>query len=210
VNLLNEAFNPKRFGVLEVLNGAGGRRIRAKPLTTPAITEEPAGTMFVRFEIEFETEAAYWESSRLEMADMGAKTALFQFPFSFLVEFGRYSQFTRVFNPSSVEAETVVEIYTVSQSVYVENRSTGEKLQVNHAVGANQKMTIASKDFEVKLFEKDENGAYQFLRDVTYWLTPESDALRLRTGENLLRVGNETQDDALAARLFWRRPVMGL
>lgn len=211
INILNEAFNPKVFGTLVYNNERGGQLIKGRPVTTPVITSEVAINTVIKFEVEILTDDSYWHDTTLNSSILGKLTKLWIPPtFTFPGMFGTYTQITEIMNPSRMIADTVIEVYSNLEFIKITNETTGKFILVEQAISDNQKMVIDSKDYSVSLYEKDSSGVYQFIRDVSEWISTDSEPIRLIPGVNVLKVENEVQDDVPTARLLWRLPIMGV
>lgn len=211
INILNEAFNPKVFGTLIYNNARGGQMIKGRPVITPVITTEVGVNTVIKFEVEILTDDSYWYDITLNSSVLGTLTKLWTPPtFTLPGEFGIYTQITEVTNTSRMIADTVIEVYSNLEFIKITNETTGKFILVEQAISDNQKMVIDSKDHSVSLYEKDASGQYQFVSDVSEWISTDSEPIRLIPGVNVLRVENEVQNDVPTARLLWRLPIMGV
>ncbi len=210
VNILNQAFSPKTFGTLYYNNARGSQFIRARPITTPAIIEEPSCTNIIRVEVELISDDSYWSDTSDNEQRIGFSTGKLTFPFSLPLIFGEYSNESTIINPTTLEANTIIEIMTTSDKIKVENKTSRNFVEVERPIAENQKMIIDSKRAVVELWEKDEYGVFHFEEDASNWLGLKSDMIKLLPGENILSIENQGSYGIPVAVIKWHNPIMGV
>jgi hypothetical protein len=204
IALLRQAFNPKGFGMLYYNNESGGQRIRCRPVASPTFAQD--NEICAKFDIELRAEKSHWESAAEYISRIGELQKGFRIPFRYPVCFGRYNQISKIYNVTMMDIHPIVEITTTAQLINIINETTGEHIEVQHPIRAEEKLIIDCENADVSLY----NTTGERLKDVSNWITLDSDFIALKPGENILRIENDVPGETPHAIMKWRIPIMGV
>lgn len=200
-DLLSKAFLPKTMGWLVYQNNRGGQLVRARAITTPTITGK--GSNWIKYEVELLADSPYWQDSELHEVKIGDLQKMFSFPMSFPFKTGIYTSSSTIHNPQAEGIKPIFEVYSVLNSLTVENETTGLVMTINHDIAENQKMIIDVLESTVSLYE---DGV--FVEDISNWM--DGDFITFTKGDNIIRVSNDIPDDLPACKAIYRIPVWGV
>ena len=165
-SFLNFCFNPKIPGILIYNDNKGGQIIKARPLTTPVYSQNITNSQNIDIDVEFETDAAFWESFDLFESSLGSLTKLWKFPFKLPLKFGEYISVVTIKNPTPITIEPYFEIYTNSEFIKITNETTGDFIEIIHAIQEGQKMVIDTKTAIVSLYENNNLSSYTIVSGI--------------------------------------------
>lgn len=208
---LAEAFAPHRQGTLIYYTEAGPRQIRCRPTALPAFGDRVGCSRTV--DISFVADFPFWESLEEQVVRVGVMDARFSFPTSFdWVEFGHFTAVAVIDNPRGEAAYPVVEVFTAGNGTTLINEATGQKIRVEHAIGAGQKLVIHTDPVElaVEVWQSDDAGTWTLADDVTHWLSLDSLPFWLAPGRNQVYISNDNAAQVPVTEIRYRHRFLGV
>lgn len=215
VNRLCMALNPKYFGTLTYKTYAGDFAIRCRPVALPTIAKRYTGTVISPFSVDFTTDNPYWYEATERIVVLGMLYKSFRFPLVLNFEHGGspLGVIYNALNANNATSEPIaptIEVFSAADLVRAKNATTGKTLEINRPVGVNQKMVIDVPNYKATLFQLNGQGAYEYLQNVTNWVTLNSDWWALMPGDNVITINDDFTATAPAVILRYRIPVMGV
>ena len=213
VNTMCTAFNPKRFGTLVYHTYAGNYAIRCRAIALPTV-ERIQETTIARFSVDLQADTPYWHEAEDKIIPLGLQRPVARFPL--FLRFGTGSPLGLIYNalnasnPTPEPIAPIIEVFSAVELVHVQNTTTGKSLQINRPVAEGQKMRIDISDFRAELYELNGTGEYEFLQDVTNWLTIDSDWWRLEPGENVIVVNEDIAQSSPVTLVRYNIPILGV
>ena len=206
---LSQAFAPNRSGLLIYHREDGDAQIRCRPLAIPTFGSRHNNSCTV--DIELESDASFWEKSVTNLSTIGGQEKMWRFPMAFKpLVFGAFYPFGRIENPTAETIYPEIEITSTSQTVRVENSTTGLFIELNRPIMDNQKMVIQTEDASAAIWERTETGGWEEKENVSHWLTLDSNPWGLIPGVNVVKVSNEIPEETPITNIRYRLPVLGV
>lgn len=206
---ISAAFAPNRFGILTYQTEDGNRQIRCRPIAKPTLGGRINNTCTV--DVEFVSDSPFWESSDVYTYIVGRLVRTWHFPMAFHpLIFGQYSPQAVIANPTAEIIYPTVEITSTAQQVTVANETSGKAISITRPIAENQKMVIRLEDASAEIWQRDAEGVYRLVEDVSHWLTLDSEPWGLIPGQNVVSITGGTSDDTPVTYIRYRVPYLGV
>ncbi|MCL2004429.1 MAG: phage tail family protein [Oscillospiraceae bacterium] len=206
VDELNTAFLPHIFGVLTERRAGTDRMIRCRPAARPVFGPVIQNSRTV--DIDFIADMPRWVEATETVLELGREVGGFRFPLRLPTRMGFYMRDAVIDNNSGDYIFPVIEIYTVSELIRVTNETMGLHIEIKYPIGERQKMVIDTLNTEAYLHERDGlSGEWHEIKNVSDWLTHDSDYWPLQVGRNFITLRNERPDVTVIASVRFNRPM---
>ena len=95
--------------------------------------------------------------------------------------------------------------------IYINEIHTTRKfIEINRSIEENQKMVIDMKKKKAEIYEKNEDGVYEYKYNATNWLTLESEWIELVPGKNVISINKQILEGVPLSVIKYRVPYMGV
>ncbi|MFA1819000.1 phage tail domain-containing protein [Virgibacillus oceani] len=158
------------------------------------------------FSITWKCPNPYWRDPQQVSRSLRAYEGKFTFPFTFPVQFGIEGDVTTITNDGDTSAPVIITIQGPITRPMIENRTTGEYMQVNTRIGAEEVLYI---DTNPQAKRVEIHRPNQIIKAMGYF-DHNSDFWQLEIGENELRY---TADEGIAeaiAAIGWHSQYVGI
>lgn len=207
--VLHQAFAPHRWGTLTYYKEDEAVQVRCRPIATPTLGT-PIGT-FAPIDISFTTDTSFWESAKQYIVCIGIIQRFWRFPWTPVRgPMGAFNRLAGIENPSEEIIYPEVEVYTTGQQVTLLNQTTGQQITIEHAIKENQKLAVDLRDVSAFLLTQDGAGNYGTPKDVSHWMSLNSEPWGLQPGRNQVVVSNDVPEDTPVAYIKYRIPSLGV
>jgi len=148
----------------------------------------------------------YWLDPVQNTRELKAYEGDFTFPFEFPVQFGIESDTTTIYNEGDTEAPVVVEINGPITRPLIENVTTGEHMQINAIIQADQTVVIDTSPRNKRVEIRSENET----RKVMGFFDHGGDFWLLAPGENEIRYRADAGIAEATATLSYQSQYVGI
>ncbi len=208
IDLMNYVFNPKIEGTLIYNNGVVSKQIKCRPIAKPTFLDKYKN--YVKIDVEFISDNPRWESATEYITGVGFTYKNLRFPLTLPSSTGFIFNEMKVNNIIKYNIYPVIEIFSTTSLIKIENENTGKKVEINRSIEENQKMVIDMSRKKAEIYEKNNNGVYEFKYNVTNWLTLDSEWIELIPGENIISVNKTITENSPISIIKYRIPYMGV
>ena len=168
--------------------------------------ETNRGPLFQKALITLIAPNPYWLDPEKKTRELKAYEGDFTFPFEFPVQFGIESDSTTIYNEGDTEAPVVVEINGPITRPLIENITTGEHMQINAIIQADQTLVIDTSPRNKRVEIRSENET----RKVMGFFDHSGDFWLLAPGENEIRYRADAGIAEATATVSWQSQYVGI
>ena len=161
---------------------------------------------FQKATISLKAPSPYWLDPVQNTRELKAYEGDFTFPFEFPVQFGIESDTTTIYNEGDTEAPVVVEINGPITRPLIENITTGEHMQINAIIQADQTLVIDTSPRNKRVEIRSENET----RKVMGFFDHGGDFWLLAPGENEIRYRADAGIAEATATLSYQSQYVGI
>lgn len=206
---LCQSMAPNRWGTLVYHREDRAVQVRCRSAATPTFSP-PVGT-YSTFDVTFITDSPFWESADEYVVSLGVTQRFWHFPWTpRRSPLGSFDRFASIHNPAAEPVYPTVEVYATGQHITLTNRTTGESVTIEHAIGAGEKLTVDMKDISAYLYRPDGAGGYAAPEDVSHWMSLDSVPWGLVPGDNIVAITNEVPEDTPVSYIRYRELYLGI
>lgn len=206
---LSSVFNPKSgMGMLQYVGEDGIKEIGVVVESVPFFPDGRTnrGRTFQKVLVNLRAPYPYWRDPQQVSRSLRAYEGKFTFPFTFPVQFGIEGDVTTINNEGDTSTPVIITIQGPIRRPMVENRTTGEYMQVNTTIGTEEVLYIDTNPQAKRVEIHREN---QIIKAMGY-VDHNSDFWQLQVGENELRyTADEGISEAIAA-VGWHSQYVGI
>ncbi|MFA1820549.1 phage tail domain-containing protein [Virgibacillus oceani] len=206
---VSSIFNPKLgVGMLQYVGEDGTKEISVLVEAVPFFPDGRTnrGRTFQKTLINLRAPFPYWRDPQQVSRSLRAYEGKFTFPFTFPVQFGIEGDITTINNEGDTSAPVIITIQGPITRPIIENRTTGEYMQVNTRIGAEEVLYI---DTNPQAKRVEIHRSNQIIKAMGY-VDHNSDFWQLQVGDNELRY---TADEGIAeaiAAISWNSQYVGI
>lgn len=208
IDLMNYVFNPKVEGTLIVNNGVTSKQIRCRAISKPTYSDKYNN--HVKIDVEFIADNPVWESAKEHVTGIGFTYNNLRFPLNLPSSTGFIFNQMIADNNTQYGIYPMIEILSTASLIKIENETTGKFIEINRSIEENQKMVIDMKKKKAEIYEKNEDGVYEYKYNATNWLTLESEWIELVPGENVISINKQILEGVPLSIIKYRIPYMGV
>ncbi|WP_440894976.1 phage distal tail protein [Amphibacillus sp. Q70] len=173
--------------------------------SVPAFPERSSNP-YQRFMVVWKCPNPYWRDPQQVSRSLKAYEGKFTFPFTFPVRFGIEGDITTITNDGDTSAPVIITIQGPISRPMIENRTTGEYMQINTTIGPEEVLYIDTNPLAKRVEIHRTNQIVKAMGYVDY----NSDFWQLAVGDNELRYrADEGIAEAIAA-VSWHSQYVGI
>jgi len=206
---LTSTLSPKLgLGTLEHESASGIKEIQAIAESLPYFPDgdNNRGPLYQKALITLVAHNPYWLDPVQNTRELKAYEGDFTFPFEFPVQFGIESDTTTIYNEGDTEAPVIVEINGPITRPLIENITTGEHMQINAIIQADQTLVIDTSPRNKRVEIRSENET----RKVMGYFDHGGDFWLLAPGENEIRYRADAGIAEATATVSWQSQYVGI
>lgn len=208
IDLMNYTFNPKVEGTLIVDNGVTSKQVRCRAINKPTYLDKYNN--HVKIDVELVADNPVWESAKEYISGIGFTYNNLRFPLNLPSSTGFIFNQMIADNKTRYDIYPMIEILSIASLIKIENETTGKFIEINRSIEANQKMVIDMKKKKAEIYEKNEDGVYEYKYNATNWLTLESEWIELVPGKNVISINKQILEGVPLSIIKYRIPYMGV
>lgn len=205
---LSRVFSPKAgIGTLNLKIGNEEKQLGVVSEQVPFFPDGQGnqGPNFQRVLVELTAPDPYWKSPSVE--ESPAFEPLFEFPFEGEFEMGISRDARIINNDGSAPAPLQVDFYGPAVNPRIENKTTGEFIQVNQTLEENEYMRIDTTPGQKSVVFVSDDGSE---RNVFNWIDLESTFFKLVVGENEIEYTADSNIQGAVVDITWNKLYAGV